>query len=180
MSVLSDLFADIAGAIRSKTGDNATMKPTEFPDKIASLVIAPSTGIELKIASGEFKPSGSKITDLINHDMGVVPDVAFVFAKEILPEGGTFDGGIVASISYSRAAIASSGAKTTTFVTVGSGISTDGIYITDNIAQAQQMGIPHNANTKTFSIGGGTNFYLNPNTSYYWVAIGNIFTAGLG
>lgn len=31
---LGELFSDIAGVIRDKTGDTATMKPTEFPEKI--------------------------------------------------------------------------------------------------------------------------------------------------
>lgn len=36
-NVLGELFGNIANAIRSKTGDTATMKPAEFPDKIAAI-----------------------------------------------------------------------------------------------------------------------------------------------
>ena len=36
---LSQLFQDVADAIRNKTGDTATMKPTEFADKIAGINI---------------------------------------------------------------------------------------------------------------------------------------------
>lgn len=36
-NVLGELFQDIADAIRGKTGDTATMKPAEFPDKIAAI-----------------------------------------------------------------------------------------------------------------------------------------------
>ena len=36
-NVLGTLFQDIANAIREKTGDTATMKPAEFPDKIAAI-----------------------------------------------------------------------------------------------------------------------------------------------
>ena len=36
-NVLGTLFQDIANAIRGKTGDTATMKPAEFPDKIAAI-----------------------------------------------------------------------------------------------------------------------------------------------
>lgn len=34
---LGNLFSDIAAAIRGKTGDTGTMKPIEFPEKIASI-----------------------------------------------------------------------------------------------------------------------------------------------
>ena len=40
MSVLGNLFSDIATAIRSKTGEDGTMKPAQFPAKIAALVVA--------------------------------------------------------------------------------------------------------------------------------------------
>lgn len=36
-NVLGELFSDIAQAIRGKTGDTATMKPAEFPAKIAAI-----------------------------------------------------------------------------------------------------------------------------------------------
>lgn len=36
-NVLGTLFQDIADAIREKTGNTATMKPAEFPDKIAAI-----------------------------------------------------------------------------------------------------------------------------------------------
>lgn len=36
-NVLSNMFADIAGAIREKTGDTATMKPAEFAEEIRAI-----------------------------------------------------------------------------------------------------------------------------------------------
>lgn len=36
-NVLSNMFTDIAGAIREKTGDTATMKPAEFAEKIRTI-----------------------------------------------------------------------------------------------------------------------------------------------
>jgi hypothetical protein len=36
-NALGTLFGDIASAIREKTGDTATMKPAEFPEKIAAI-----------------------------------------------------------------------------------------------------------------------------------------------
>lgn len=43
-NVLGTLFGDIANAIRVKTGDTATMKPAEFPDKIAAIESGGSGG----------------------------------------------------------------------------------------------------------------------------------------
>lgn len=43
MSALGDLFTDIATEIRGKTGETGTMKPAEFPDKIAGI----ETGVEV-------------------------------------------------------------------------------------------------------------------------------------
>ena len=37
MSSLGDLFTDIADAIRTKTGEEGTMKPSEFPEKISGI-----------------------------------------------------------------------------------------------------------------------------------------------
>ena len=36
-NVLGELFGAIAGAIRSKTGEEGTMKPAEFPEKISAI-----------------------------------------------------------------------------------------------------------------------------------------------
>lgn len=58
MSTLSVLFANIAEAIRNKTGDTATMKPAEFPAKIESInvgidaTILTDVPIELDFANG--------------------------------------------------------------------------------------------------------------------------------
>lgn len=43
-NVLGTLFGDIASAIREKTGDTATMKPAEFPDKIAGIETGGGSG----------------------------------------------------------------------------------------------------------------------------------------
>lgn len=37
MSALGNLFSDIAGAIREKTGETGTMKPAQFPEKILGI-----------------------------------------------------------------------------------------------------------------------------------------------
>jgi hypothetical protein len=43
-NVLGVLFADIANAIREKTGDTATMKPNEFPAKISAIEVGGGGG----------------------------------------------------------------------------------------------------------------------------------------
>lgn len=43
-NALGTLFGDIAGAIREKTGDTATMKPAQFPEKIAAIEAGGSGG----------------------------------------------------------------------------------------------------------------------------------------
>lgn len=46
-NVLGTLFGDIANAIRTKTGDTATMKPNEFPTKIAGIEVGGGGGGDL-------------------------------------------------------------------------------------------------------------------------------------
>lgn len=48
-NVLGELFGEIAESIRSKTGDTATMKPAQFPEKI-SAIKTPSIILPLSIA----------------------------------------------------------------------------------------------------------------------------------
>lgn len=43
-NVLGELFSDIAEAIRGKTGDTGTMKPAEFPEKIAGIEAGGGSG----------------------------------------------------------------------------------------------------------------------------------------
>jgi hypothetical protein len=63
-NVLGELFGDIATAIREKTGDTATMKPAEFPQKIS--------GIE-----------NSNVLDNVE----IIPDFSNGHMIESLPEG---------------------------------------------------------------------------------------------
>lgn len=43
-NVLGELFSNIANAIREKTGDSATMKPAEFPEKISGIEVGGGSG----------------------------------------------------------------------------------------------------------------------------------------
>lgn len=57
MSALSDLFTDIATEIRGKTGETGTMKPAEFPDKIAGIETGGGGGGGMLPAGLYFEPS---------------------------------------------------------------------------------------------------------------------------
>lgn len=60
MSTLTDIFSDIADAIRAKTGKSDTMTPAEMPTEIGNI----STGSKnIKIQEG--------LTNKINIDMSV-------------------------------------------------------------------------------------------------------------
>lgn len=81
MSALSDLFQDIADAIRIKTGDTAAMAPASFPDNILAIETGGSAGegsaSPVVIAQGSF--SGVAGTTTITHNLGVVPDFAMIW-----------------------------------------------------------------------------------------------------
>ena len=71
-NVLGELFGDIASAIREKTGDTATMKPAEFPDKIAAIEVGGGSGGTFVVARGSFTPTSTTAYKL-THGLGVVP-----------------------------------------------------------------------------------------------------------
>lgn len=81
-NVLGELFGDIANAIREKTGDTATMKPAEFPDKIAAIEVGGSSGGSAAI---QFKKDRFEVTSptqgmRISVDIGFKPDYLVVYA----------------------------------------------------------------------------------------------------
>jgi hypothetical protein len=53
-NVLGTLFKDIADSIRSKTGETGTMKPAEFPDKIAAIEAGGGTTVYEFLSSTMF------------------------------------------------------------------------------------------------------------------------------
>lgn len=77
VNALTTLFEEIAQAIKDKTGDTATMKPAEFPEKITG--IQTGGGANVKCAFGTFTGTGSMLT--VEHNLGVIPDVLFAYKK---------------------------------------------------------------------------------------------------
>ena len=83
-NVLGTLFGDIAEAIRGKTGETGTMKPAEFPDKIAGISVGGSgsaggsvDGSGWLVASGQIDSDTGRPV-IIEHGLGVVPDIVQV------------------------------------------------------------------------------------------------------
>lgn len=101
MSALGELFTDIASAIRGKTGETGTMKPAEFPDKIAGIE-AGSGGL-----GGMWKFATKTFTALegqtfISHNCNVVPDIVILSAKTQILDTNNYSGIVYASGFSSR------------------------------------------------------------------------------
>jgi hypothetical protein len=79
-NVLGELFGDIASAIREKTGDTATMKPAEFPEKIAGIEVGGGSGGSAKVFSG-YITGNSSMDTRYNVNFGFVPDVILVLIQ---------------------------------------------------------------------------------------------------
>ena len=59
-NVLAELFQNVAGAIREKTGDTGTMKPAEFPDKIRAIEGGGGNAVLVPLSvtkNGVYRPS---------------------------------------------------------------------------------------------------------------------------
>ena len=76
-NALGTLFGDIASAIREKTGDTETMKPAEFPEKIAA--------IETGGGSGGLKGKHQSVTlkgtygERVSVDFGFTPGMILLY-----------------------------------------------------------------------------------------------------
>lgn len=87
MSVLSDLFQEIADAIRTKTGEEEKFPPADFADKILSIVTGGGstggTGGNLMIKTGS-TTTGKRTT--VGHGLGQLPDLVIAVANTSLSE----------------------------------------------------------------------------------------------
>lgn len=79
---LKTLFADIADAIRAKTGNTDKIVPSDFPAQINGIKTTGGESEETtwKFASGKIISDGSG-TLVIAHDLGSVPDIISVDAQ---------------------------------------------------------------------------------------------------
>jgi len=119
-NVLGQLFGDIADAIRGKTGEAGTMKPAEFPDKIAAIETG---GGSSGGASGEWLIASGATTETtegkinVTHDLGVVPDIVYIIANA---SGSSLTGGenklrVVAGCMLSSKLLGDAGADEKTY-----------------------------------------------------------------
>lgn len=79
-NVLGNLFHDIADAIRSKTGDTGTMKPAQFPEKIASIT-GGGGAVQL------YPPTLTRSGETLNINMNKTQNGSFVKGVRIYDNG---------------------------------------------------------------------------------------------
>lgn len=173
MSALSDLFQNIADAIRSKTGETGTMKPSEFPDKISAIEVGSSSGESksLTYKTGSITPSSTTTT--VIHDMGVIPDIIVVW----LDDTTTIVNTVIHMVGYSSNMLNALGGGyicSSTFVVSGGtlSMSTDHGFETTS-TNADKYGNIRNVTTESFYIG-GSSVVLSSGKSYSWIAISGI------
>ena len=164
-NVLGSLFGDIADAIRAKTGGTGTMKPNEFPDKIAAIEVGGGGSFQMK--TGNLKATATKAT--VNHNLGVVPDIIFVTIQDI-SDGGY---GLLYALGFSDAMMSALGGG---YLCEVSGVNASMQYQTgmDKMAPNSNYGNIGNVNETSFSFGGGKYIKLEVGKYYSWYAIGGI------
>ena len=174
MSALSELFSGIAGAIRSKTGETGTMKPMEFPEKIAGIRTGGSGDRTPVFNTGTFTPGGANRATTIEHGLGVVPDVALIFPISASPTTAT---GFLSTVNYSLAFANATGAKAQSYINNGSPMTALDMaeyHIERNEANMKAMSLPRGATDKLFYVDGDSTTYLATNLKYCWMAFGNL------
>lgn len=81
-NALGKLFADIADAIRTKTGETGKMKPIEFPTEILNIACGSS---DVRVDMGQVTFTSSDIVNGVatfEHNLGVMPDYILFFALD--------------------------------------------------------------------------------------------------
>lgn len=179
-NVLGVLFGDIADAIRSKTGETATMKPAEFPEKINGIEVGTggaSSGEVWAKKEGSFQPTSAIHT--VTHNIGVVPELVIVHIGATPPVNCQFfsvgfntamANSFEENVDHSFAGLImpDSGFMR---LTTKQGIETNG---DSAFWPGEQTGVIRNATETSFTVGGsGVGVYntgLVAGTTYYWIA----------
>lgn len=153
-NVLGTLFGEIAGAIREKTGDTATMKPAEFPEKILGISGGGSGNKQYELVYSQFTPNTAQAT--IEHKLGRVPDVFLVFLEDI-PTNNI----VMSAWCFSPQMVEALGGGNNNTVTIFSGqsmsvrVNRDITLPSDGSTYCQYGGI-HSFTDTHFSIGGSS------------------------
>ena len=182
MSVLSDLFKDIADAIGEKTGDpDKPLSPASFPTEILSIVTGGSSGggdgKELRFAEGSFGSTASTLgRQTISHGLGEKPDFIFVFpsiAGETLADAQAnrfcYAFGFNSRISASVQSAWSGFVSKSTGYTIITSTSANGIDKTTS--SERSAGAIYTPNDETFEVGGDTYLFGG---NYRWIAVSGI------
>lgn len=162
-NALSTLFGDIADAIREKSGETGTMKPAEFPDKIAAIQVGGGSlsSNAVSFASGKFTASSNSMT--INHNLGAVPDVVLIVYATIA--SGTH---LQSSMMYSQRWMDASGRYRGFLVVNG----VEFYNSTRPVTGVGMGGHPSLANENSFQVGADSGYgTLGQDAPYYWIAI---------
>lgn len=169
MSALSELFQDIADAIRSKTGNSGKMKPIDFPNEILNIEAGGSGGGGGTVVSksGTFIATADKDV-VVTHDLGVTPDLIVVWTNE--PFTGT---GLLVSIGKGPKLYDSS--TKAHIAGYQNPNDTDKLYwLTgglDSVAATNKAMPIYGANASTFTVG-GTMLRLGVDKEYYYEVTG--------
>lgn len=167
-NVLSELFGNIANAIRDKTGETGTMKPNDFPSKILGIVASSAT---FTSKTARFTANGGAIT--VVHDMGTVPDILIVYLNHV-PENGS----LTVSIGLSQAmmnALGEGAYAPTSYIAkeVGAVTIENSVGMESSSDLAEQYGCVRNVTNTTFVVGGGTkagNMIVEKMYSYFAIS----------
>lgn len=154
--------------------------PNLIPDNIAAdkdvagiigaLVTGGGGGGNIVAAQGEFIPTSTVHT--INHNLGVVPDVAAVICTDARLDTSNYYA-LFSIVNFSKALYAK-GITGKALITMASfNFSSDGAALDGNDPDGQ--GILANATDTTMSVGSAASWIrLVTNKKYYWIAIGGL------
>ena len=180
-NVLATLFADIAAAIRSKTGSTDKMAPLDFPSQIDSITVgsggsdggSTENGItlgNLKINQGSFKAEDNIYVHTIEHGLGVMPDMVIVRHEYF---GEQSDGCITFIVGTHSRICNAFGIAGNYYSSTNFTWSTPEDTL-DNVDESKKVGRLFCRDTNTFEVGtveSESNGFFSTEGQYYWIAI---------
>lgn len=171
---LRTLFQDIADAIKDKTGSTDTMKPAEFPAKIAAIPVG-SGGATSTMIGKSGSIDGSTLSDRTNvtitHNCGKVPDFIIVYVNKAPVSGEMYMAyGFTQKIASRVPSNMNAGVAIKAFSGGASPYPTTQGFENENVSSMFGSGYGHirAVNETTFTIG-GVNNPLSA-AEYMWVA----------
>ena len=174
MSALSDLFQNIADAIRTKTGDTATMAPATFPDHILAIPTGGSgdgeVNSDIVIATDWTTSSNRGSIRTVTHGLGVVPDIIYICWTAL---GKTPTSQILfQAVGFSQAFAQAHGIEGQYMVYNGSNGAFVGVS-SEILVDASSNYCIYGATETQFTFG-STNYPLDTSQNYRWLAIGGL------